>query len=170
VLQNLLCHGHRLEEAGVLILLGVPHRIEETDGVAQAVLLAGVVVQVQRLDEVLINETGLPLAHQPRAQHPPQQAERRVRHTVGAVLPRLLMVVEHAKTDIVHDAVKIVRHHKAAGDFNIRAQDLEQRRGKHVVRVELAGVRKAVCGNFHGSLPRSYLFATSITHSAAGDN
>ena len=80
------------------------------------------------------------------------------------------MVVEHAKTDIVHDAVKIVRHHKAAGDFNIRTQDLEQRRGKHVVRVELAGVRKAVCGNFHGSLPRFYLFATSITHSAAGDN
>ncbi len=65
IFQDLLCHGHRLEKAGVLILLGVPHRVEKADGIAQAVLLAGVIVQVQRLDEVFVKEPGLPLAHEP---------------------------------------------------------------------------------------------------------
>ena len=60
------------------------------------------------------------------------------------------MVVEHPEADIVHDAVKIVRHGKAAGDLDIRAQNLQQRRSKHVIGMELAGVGKTVCGNFHG--------------------
>ena len=60
------------------------------------------------------------------------------------------MVVEHPEADIIHDAVKIVRHGKAAGDLDIRAQDLQQRRSKHVIGMELAGVGKTVCGNFHG--------------------
>ena len=149
VFQNLLCHGHGLEKAGVLILLGVPHRVKKADGIAQAVLLAGVVVEVQRLDKVLVDEPGLPLAHKAGAQHPPQQAKGRVGHTVCAVLPGLLMMVEHAIAHIVHDAVKAVRHHKAAGDLDIRAQDLQQRSGKHIVGVELAGMGKAVCRNFH---------------------
>ena len=147
--QDLLCHRHSLEEAGVLILLGVPHGVEEADGVTQAVLLAGVVVQIQRLDEVLVDEPGLPLTHKAGAQHPPQQAKGRVGHAVGAVLPRLLMVVEHAKADVVHDAVKVIGHGKAAGDLDVRPQDLQQRRGKHIVGVELAGMGKAVCRNFH---------------------
>ena len=149
VFQDLLCHGHRLEKAGVLILFGVPHWIKEADGVAQAVLLTGVVVQIQRLDEVLVDEPGLPLAHKARPQHPPQQAEGRVGHAVGAGLAGLLMVVEHTKAHIVHDAVKIIRHHKAAGDLDVRAQNLQQGSGKHIVGVELAGVGKAVCRNFH---------------------
>ena len=78
VFQNLLCHGHGLEKAGVLILLGVPHRVEKANGIAQAVLLAGVVVQVQRLDEVFVNEPRLPLAHKTGAQHSPQQTKGRV--------------------------------------------------------------------------------------------
>ena len=147
--QDLLCHRHSLEEAGVLILLGIPHRVEEADGVTQAVLLAGVVVQIQRLDEVLVDEPGLPLTHKAGAKHPPQQAKGRVGHAVGAVLPGLLMVVEHPKADIIHDAVKIIRHGKAAGDLDIRAQNLQQRRSKHVIGMELAGVGKAVCRNFH---------------------
>ena len=69
VLEDLLCHGHRLEEAGVLILLGVPDGVEEADGVAEAVLFAGVVVQVEGLDEVLIDEPGLTLAHEAGAEH-----------------------------------------------------------------------------------------------------
>ena len=150
VFQYLLCHGHRLEKAAVLIFFGVPHRVKKADGIAQAVLLAGVVVQVQRLDKVFVNEPRLPLAHKAGAQHPPQQAKGRVGHAVGAVLPGLLMVVEHPKADIIHDAVKIVRHGKAPGDLDIRAQDLQQRRSKHVIGMELAGVGKTVCGNFHG--------------------
>ena len=149
MLQDLLCHRHSLEKAGILILLGVPHGVEEADGVTQAVLLAGVVVQIQRLDEVLVDEPGLPLTHKAGAQHPPQQAKGRVGHAVGAVLPRLLMVVEHAKADVVHDAVKVIGHGKAAGDLDVRPQDLQQRRGKHIVGVELAGMGKAVCRNFH---------------------
>ena len=117
VFQDLLCHSHRLEKAAVLILFGVPHRVEKANGIAQAVLLAGVVVQV--------NEPRLPLAHKTGAQHPPQQTKGRVGHAVGAVLPGLLMVVEHPKADIIHDAVKIVRHGKAAGDLDIRAQNLQ---------------------------------------------
>ena len=149
VLQDLLCHRHSLEKAGVLILLGVPHGVEEADGVTQAVLLAGVVVQIQRLDEVLVDEPGLPLTHEAGAQHTPQQAEGRIGHAVGAVLPRLLMVVEHAKADVVHDAVKVIGHGKAAGDPDVRPQDLQQRCCKHIVGVELAGMGKAVCRNFH---------------------
>ena len=149
VFQNLLCHGHRLEEALVLIFLRVPHRVEEADGVAQAVLLAGVVVQVQRLDEVFIDEPRLTLAHKAGAEYPPQQAESCVGHTVGAVLARLLMVVEHAETDVVNDAVEVLRHGEAPGDLDIRAQDLQKGSGEHIVGVELAGVGKAVCGNFH---------------------
>lgn len=41
--------------------------------VAEAVLLAGIVVQIEGLDEVLINEPGLTLAHKAGAEHPPQQ-------------------------------------------------------------------------------------------------
>ena len=149
VFQDLLCHGHRLEKAGVLILFGVPHRVKKANGIAQAVLLAGVIVEVQRLDEVLVNEPGLTLTHKAGAEHPPQQAEGRIGHAIGAALPRLLMVVEHTKAHIVHDAVKIIRHHKAAGDLDVRAQNLQQGSGKHIVGVELAGVGKAVCRNFH---------------------
>ena len=76
-------------------------------------------------DVVFVNEPRLPLAHKTRAQHPPQQTKGRVGHAVGAVLPGLLMVVEHPKADIVHDAVKIVRYGKAAGDLDIRAQNLQ---------------------------------------------
>ena len=139
-----------MKKAAVLIFFGVPHRVKKADGIAQAVLLAGVVVQVQRLDKVFVNEPRLPLAHKAGAQHPPQQAKGRVGHAVGAVLPGLLMVVEHPKADIIHDAVKIIRHGKAPGDLDIRAQDLQQRRSKHVIGMELAGVGKTVCGNFHG--------------------
>ena len=149
VFQDLLCHSHGLEEAGVLIFLRIPHRVEEADGVAQAVLLAGVVVQVQRLDEVFINEPCLPLTDQPRPQHPPQQTKGRIGDAVGAGLARLLMVVEHTETDVVHDAVEVIRHHKAAGNFDIRPDDLQQRGGKHVVCMELASVCKTICGNFH---------------------
>ena len=72
VFQDLLRHGHRLEEAGILIFLRVPHGVEEADGVAQAVLLAGVVVQVEGLDEVFVDEPRLTLAHKAGPQHPPQ--------------------------------------------------------------------------------------------------
>ena len=72
VFQDLLRHGHRLEEAGILIFLRVPHRVEEADGVAQAVLLAGVVVQIEGLDEVFVDEPRLTLAHKAGPQHPPQ--------------------------------------------------------------------------------------------------
>ena len=41
--------------------------------VAKAVLLAGVVVQIEGLDEVLINEPGLTLAYKAGAEYPPQQ-------------------------------------------------------------------------------------------------
>ena len=149
VLQDLLCHSHSLEEAGVLVLFRVPHGVEEADGVAEAVLLAGIVVQIEGLDEVLINEPGLTLAYKAGAEHLPQQAEGRVRDAVGAGLAGLLMVVEHAKADVVHDAVEVIRHHEAAGYFNIRAEDLEQGSGEHVVGMELACVGKAVCGYFH---------------------
>ena len=46
------------------------------------------------------------LAHKLGAQHPPQQAERRVGHAVGAALARLGVVVEHTAADIVDDAIK----------------------------------------------------------------
>jgi len=59
------------------------------------------------------------------------------------------MVVEHAEADIVHDAVEIVRHHKAAGDLDVRADDLQQRRRKDIIRVELARMCKTICRNFH---------------------
>jgi hypothetical protein len=118
-------------------------------GKIACVLLAGVVVQIEGLDEVLINEPGLTLAYKAGAEYPPQQTEGRVRDAVGAGLAGLLMVVEHAKADVVHDAVEVIRHHKAAGYFNIRAEDLEQGSGEHVVGVELACVGKAVCGYFH---------------------
>ena len=149
VLEDLLCHGHRLEEAGILILLGVPDGVEEADGVAEAVLFAGVVVQVEGLDEVLIDEPGLTLAHETGAEHPPQQTEGRVGGAVGTGLPGLLMVVEHPEADVVHDAVEIIRHDKAAGDPDVRAEYLKQGRGEHIVRVEFACMGKAVCGNFH---------------------
>ena len=156
----------RLEEAGVLILLGIPHRVEEADGVAEAVLLAGIVVQIEGLDEVLINEPGLTLAYKAGAEHLPQQAEGRVRDAVGAGLAGLLMVIEHAKADIIHDAVEIVRHHKAAGDPDVRPDDLQQRRCKHVVRMELAGMGEAICRNFHNSNTSFSFFGNSISHFA----
>ena len=172
VLQDLLCHGHRLEEAGVLVLFRVPHGVEEADGVTEAVLLAGIVVQIEGLDEVLINEPGLTLAYKAGAEYPPQQAEGRVRDAVGAGLAGLLMVVEHAKANVVNDAVEVIRHHEAAGYFNIRAEDLEQGSGEHVVSVELACVGKAVCGYFHRDSPHSLMHsvAHSIAHSRAADN
>ena len=172
VLQDLLCHGHRLEEAGVLVLFRVPHGVEEADGVTEAVLLAGIVVQIEGLDEVLINEPGLTLAYKAGAEYPPQQAEGRVRDAVGAGLAGLLMVVEHAKANVIHDAVEVIRHHEAAGYFNIRAEDLEQGSCEHVVSVELACVGKAVCGYFHRDSPHSLMHsvAHSIAHSRAADN
>ena len=117
VLQDLLCHGHRLEEAGVLVLFRVPHGVEEADGVTEAVLLAGVVVQIKRLDKVFIDEPGLTLAYKAGAEHLPQQAEGRVRDAVGAGLAGLLMVVEHAKADVVHDAVEVIQAPRSRGLF-----------------------------------------------------
>ena len=105
---------YSLEEAGVLVLFRVPHGVEEADGVTEAVLLAGIVVQIEGLDEVLINEPGLTLAYKAGAEYPPQQAEGRVRDAVGAGLAGLLMVVEHAKADVVHDTVEVIRHHSIA--------------------------------------------------------
>ena len=93
--------------------------------------------------------SGLTLAYKTGAEHLPQQAEGRVRDAVGAGLAGLLMMVEHAKADVVHDAVEVIRHHKAAGDSDIRPDDLQQRGGKHVVCMELASVCKTICGNFH---------------------
>ena len=79
------------------------------------------------------------------------------------------MVIEHSKTDIVHDAVEIVRYHKAAGDPDVRPDDLQQRRCKYVVRMELAGVGEAICRNFHNSNTSFSFFGNSISHSEAGD-
>ena len=80
------------------------------------------------------------------------------------------MVIEHAKADIIHDAVEIVRYHKAAGDPDVRLDDLQQRRCKYVVRMELAGVGEAICRNFHNSNTSFSFFGNSISHSEAGDN
>ena len=88
VFQDLFCHRHRPPEARVGVVLGVPQRVEAADGVGQGVLLPGVVVQVQGLDEVFVQQPGLVLPHQLGAQHPPQQPEGRVGHPVGAGLPR----------------------------------------------------------------------------------
>ena len=80
--------------------------------------------------------------------------------------------IEHAKANVVHDAVEVIRHHETAGYFNIRAEDLEQGSGEHVVGVELACVGKAVCGYFHRGSPHSLMHsvAHSIAHSRAADN
>ena len=81
------------------------------------------------------------------------------------------MMVEHPKAHIVHDAVKTVRHHKAAGDLDIRAQNLQQGSGKHIVGVELAGVGEAVCRNFHKMyLVPNKMSGNSIAHFAERDN
>ena len=64
------------------------------------------------------------LAHELCAEQPPQQAERGVGHAVGAALPRLGVVVEHAAADVVDDAVEVIRHNEAPRHLNVRAQDL----------------------------------------------
>ena len=92
------------------------------------------------------------LAHELCAEQPPQQAERGVGHAVGAALPRLGVVVEHTAADVVDDAVEVIRHHETAGYFNIRAEDLEQGSGEHVVGVELAAWVKPFAGIFIGVL------------------
>ena len=97
------------------------------------------------------------LPDQLRAQHPPQQAKCRIRHAVGAALPRFGMVVEHTAADIVDDAVKAVRHNKAAGYLDIRAQNLQQRGRKYIVRVEFSAVGKAFCRDLHGCTPTSVM-------------
>ena len=124
VLKDLLCHGHGTPEAHVGVILRVPQRVETADGVGQRVLLAGVVVQIQRLDEVFVQQAGLMLAHELCAEQPPQQAERGVGHAVGAALPRLGVVVEHTAADVVDDAVEVIRHNEAPRHLNVRAQDL----------------------------------------------
>ena len=68
------------------------------------------------------------------------------------------MVVEHAESDIVHDAVEIVRHHKAAGDLDVRADDLQQRRRKDIIRVELA----RMCKNHLQEFSYLYLILNSV--------
>ena len=97
---------------------------DDFDGIGQRVLLAGVVVQVKGLDKVLVQQACLMLAHKLGAQHPPQQAERRVGHAVGAALARLGVVVEHTAADVVDDAVEVIRHNEAPRHLNVRAQDL----------------------------------------------
>ena len=92
------------------------------------------------------------LAHKLGAQHPPQQAERRVGHAVGAGLPRLGMVVEHAAADIVDDAIKVIGHGKAARDLDVGAQDLQQCSRKNIIGMEFSAVGKAFCRDFHGFL------------------
>ena len=140
--QDLLCDRHRLKEAVIGAVGAVPGRIEKADGIAQAVLLAGVVVQVQRLNEIFIDEAGLTFPNQAGTQHPPQQPEGSVRHPVGAGLTGLPVVVEHTVADVIDDAVEVIRHHKAPADFDVRAQDLQKCGRKHIVGVELAGVGK----------------------------
>ena len=163
--KDLLCHRHRLEKAVVGAVGRVPGGVEKADGVAQAVLLAGVVVQVQRLDEVFVDQAGLPLAHKAGAQHPPQQPERRVGHPVGPGLARLAVVVEHPVPNVVDDAVEAVRHHKAPRHLDVGAQDLQKRGRKHIVGVELAGMGKPAGWNFHKAhLLLIELFCNSIPH------
>ena len=92
------------------------------------------------------------LADELRAQHPPQQTERRVGHAVGAALARLGVVVEHAATDVIDDAVEVIGHDKAARDLDVRAENLQQRGRKNIVRMKFSAVGKAFCRDFHGFL------------------
>ena len=90
------------------------------------------------------------LPHQTRPEHLPQQPERRVGHPVGAGFPRFRVMVEHAAAHIVHDAVKIIRHHKPPRHLNVGTQNLQQRRGKNIVGMKFAAVCKAFGWYFHG--------------------
>ena len=149
VFQNGFGHRHRPPETFVGVILGIPQGIEAADGIGQGVLFPGVVVQIQGLDEVFVQQAGLMFPYQLGAQHPPQKAESRVRHAVGAGFPGFGVVVEHTAAHIIDDALKVIGHRKAAGDLDIGAHDLQQRRGKYIVGMEFAAVGKAVCGYFH---------------------
>ena len=93
------------------------------------------------------------LAHQLRAQHPPQKTEGGIRDAVGAGFARLAVVVKQTAADIVNNAVKVVRHGKAADDLNVGAQNLQQRGGKNIVCMEFSAVGKAFCGDLHSNAP-----------------
>ena len=59
-------------------------------------------------------------------------------------------MVEHTAADVVDDAVEVIWHDKAAGDLDIRAENLQQRGGKSIVRMEFSAMRKTFGRDFHG--------------------
>ena len=167
ILQNHLGKIHCPCKTLIRIPGLIPQGIETADGIRQQTAFAGVVVQIQRLHKVLVQQTGLIFPHQLCAELPPQQAESRIRHPVGALGPIRRVMVEGAVANVVNNAVEVLRHREATGHGEVRPQDAQQRGAEHIVRVELAAVGKTVFGylHAHGIHPHT-LVVRAIPHNS----
>ncbi len=148
---------HRLGEALVRLLLAVPPGVKVGDHLRDDPAAAGVVVQVDGLDEPLVQPPGLCLPQDGGPVFPPQQAKGGVGDAVFPHRGAGLVVVELPPADVKGHTVKVLRQLEDPPDGNLRLQYLQQRRAEDVVGVKPSGVGVYDLWDFpHEPLPFSW--------------
>ncbi len=128
--------------------VGIPCRVKRRDDAGKLIAAAGIVVLVERLNEMLV-ETRRFFGGVFRAaagqQHlcskfPPEQAEGRVGYAVFPNLGIFLMMVELSTPDVENKTVKIFRYLENAPDCDTGLYHFQQSGGKHVVGVKFSAM------------------------------
>src|SRR5699024_1018435 len=140
--------GDCLFKVLVRVVVLIPAGIEGADGSCQRMSAAGVVLQIKRLDKVLVKVCGF-FADQRFSKLSPQQTKGGIRYAVFAHRCAALVVVKSSPADVKGKPVKAFGQAHHTFDLDVRYKQPQQRGGKHVVGMELACVGISNVRNLH---------------------